>query len=208
MESTPVQTAKILKPAPAFTANAYHNGFKKISLSDYIGKYVVLFFYPLDFTFVCPTEIIAYSEKAAEFEKAGCSVIAASTDSVYSHMEYVKKPREDGGLGKMEIPIIGDTTLAISRAYGCLIEEEGIAFRATYIIDGKGILRHLSISDTPVGRNVDETLRLVQAFKYADEHGEVCPEKWTPGKKTMKTDHADPQTVDYWKNVHAAKGGN
>jgi len=200
--------AQVTKPAPQFSAAAYYNGITKVSLSDYKGKYVVLFFYPLDFTFVCPTEIISFSEKAEEFRKAGCEVIAASTDSVYSHMEYVQKPRAEGGLGKMNIPILADTTRSIATTYGCLKEDEGIAFRATYIIDGNGILRHLSINDLPVGRNVDEVLRLVQAFKFADENGDVCPEKWTPGSKTMKPTHDDPKTVEYWKSVHAAKGGN
>ena len=122
-------TAKVLKPAPHFEGKAYHNGIKNISLKDYAGKYVVLFWYPLDFTFVCPTEIIAFSDKAEEFEKLGCQVIGASTDSVFSHMEYTKKPRSAGGLGDMKIPLLADTTHKISKAYGCLIEEEGITFR-------------------------------------------------------------------------------
>ena len=202
-----VCTAKVLKPAPQFEGKAYHNSIKNISLKDYAGKYVVLFWYPLDFTLVCPTEIIAFSDKAEEFEKLGCQVIGASTDSVYAHMEYTKKPRSTGGLGDMKIPLLADPSLKISKSYGCLIEDEGITFRATYIIDKKGILRHISINDTPVGRNVDEVLRLVEAFQFADENGEVCPVGWKKGKKTLK---ADPTANNdaYWKEVHAKGGEN
>ena len=163
---------------------------------------MLLFFYPLDFTFVCPTEICQFSDKAAEFEKLGCQVIAASTDSHFSHKEYTKKDRKKGGLGPMAIPMIADTTTKISRDYGCLIEEEGIAFRATYIIDDKGIMRHVTIGDLPVGRNVDEYLRLVQAFKYTDEYGEVCPSKWTPGGATMVPDPDSKKTDEYWEKEH------
>merc|ERR1712088_1221050 len=184
-----IAEAKIGKPAPEFDCQALSNGeFKNVKLSDYRGKYVVLFFYPLDFTFVCPTEIIAFSEAASTFAKSGCAVIAASTDSCFSHLAWTEKPRKQGGLGEMKIPIIADTTHALSKAYGCLKEDEGIAFRGLYIIDGKGILRQITINDLPVGRSVDETLRLVQAFQFTDEHGEVCPAGWKPGKDTMKPD--------------------
>mmetsp|Transcript_11330 Transcript_11330/g.12948 ORF Transcript_11330/g.12948 Transcript_11330/m.12948 type:complete len:209 (-) Transcript_11330:132-758(-) len=206
MVEAQTSVAKVLKAAPHFEGKAYHNGIKNISLKDYQGKYVVLFWYPLDFTFVCPTEIIAFSDKAEEFEKLGCQVIGASTDSVFSHMEYCKKPRSEGGLGDMKIPLLADTTLKISTAYGCLIEEEGITFRATYIIDKKGVLRHMSINDTPVGRNVDEVLRLVEAFQFADENGEVCPANWKKGKKTLKADPTAKSNEAYWQEVHA-KGG-
>jgi len=173
--------ATIRNPAPLFEAEAWFNGFKQVKLSDYRGKYVVLFWYPLDFTFVCPTEIVQFSDRADEFRQLGCEVIAASTDSKFSHMEWTKKDRKKGGLGQMNIPIISDITKRISSTYGCLIKkggDEGVTFRATYIIDGKGILRHISISDLPVGRNVDEVVRLVKAFQYTDEFGEVCPASW------------------------------
>jgi len=181
--------AKIGQPAPAFNAQALVNGeFKNVQLSDYKGKYVVLFFYPLDFTFVCPTEIIAFSEGVEQFKKIGCEVIACSTDSVFSHLAWTNTPRKEGGLGSMKIPILADTNHQISKAYGCLKEDEGIAFRGLYIIDRNGTLRQITINDLPVGRSVDETLRLVQAFQFVDENGEVCPAGWKPGKDSMKAD--------------------
>ncbi|XP_043793982.1 peroxiredoxin 1 [Apis laboriosa] len=177
------------KPAPNFKGTAVVNGeFKDISLSDYNGKYLVLFFYPLDFTFVCPTEIIAFSDRADEFEQIGCKVIAASTDSHFSHLAWVNTPRKQGGLGEMNIPLLADKSSKIARDYGVLDEESGIPFRGLFIIDDKQNLRQVTINDLPVGRSVDETLRLVQAFQYTDKHGEVCPAGWKPGKKTMKPD--------------------
>lgn len=138
-----------------------------MKLSDYKGKYLVLFFYPLDFTFVCPTEIVQFSDKAKDFRATNCEVVGVSIDSQFTHMEYTKKDRKKGGLGKMEIPLVADISKKIATQYGCLIDhgdDEGVAYRATYIIDKEGILRHMSISDLPVGRNIDETLRLVKAF--------------------------------------------
>jgi alkyl hydroperoxide reductase subunit AhpC len=137
--------AQLRKLAPNFEAAAWFNGFKKVKLSDYKGKYVVLFFYPLDFTFVCPTEIVQFSDRAHEFRSINCEIIGASVDSQFSHMEYTKKDRKKGGLGKMDIPLIADVTKSIAKAYGCLIdhgEDAGVAYRATYIIDNHGILRH------------------------------------------------------------------
>eukprot|EP01017_Pseudomicrothorax_dubius_P012114 TRINITY_DN1477_c0_g1_i1.p1 TRINITY_DN1477_c0_g1~~TRINITY_DN1477_c0_g1_i1.p1 ORF type:complete len:226 (-),score=78.01 TRINITY_DN1477_c0_g1_i1:123-800(-) len=198
------QELAIRKPAPVFDGVAYFKGeFKNINLTQYAGKYVVLFFYPLDFTFVCPTEIIQFATKAAEFRANNCEVIGCSIDSHFSHMEYCKKSRADGGLGDIDIPLLADVTKSIGLAYNTIIPEEGIAFRSTYIIDGKGILRHISMNDTPVGRNVDEVLRLVQAFQYTDEYGEVCPASWRKGDKTMKTDHNDTKTKTYFQEVHA-----
>jgi len=182
-------TATVGKPAPDFKAMAVVNGqFKEVKLSDYKGKYVVLFFYPLDFTFVCPTEIIAFSDRVEEFRKIGCELVAASTDSHFSHYAWTNLPRKDGGLGKMNIPILADTNHAISKAYNVLIQDAGIALRGLFIIDGKGTLRQITVNDLPVGRDVDETLRLVQAFKFTDEHGEVCPAGWRPGSATIKPD--------------------
>jgi alkyl hydroperoxide reductase subunit AhpC len=163
-----------------------NGAFKKIKLSDFAGKYVVLFFYPLDFTFVCPTEIIAFSERVAEFRKLNCELIACSTDSEYSHLAWVEKPRKTGGLGEIKIPLLSDKTYEISRAYGILKEDEGVAFRGLFIIDGKGILRQMTLNDMPVGRSVDEVLRLLQAFQFVDEHGEVCPANWKPGAASIK----------------------
>ncbi|KAJ9468314.1 Thioredoxin peroxidase [Diplonema papillatum] len=185
--------AVVQKPAPAFKADALmpDGSFKEVSLSDYKGKYVVLFFYPLDFTFVCPTEITAYSDRYEEFQKIGCEVIAASVDSKFSHLAWTKQDRKKGGLGKMNIPILADITKQIAADYGALIldgGDQGVALRALYVIDAKGTLRQITINDLPVGRSVEETLRLVQAFQYSDEHGEVVPCNWKPGDKTMKAD--------------------
>lgn len=177
----------LTKPAPEFTTQAVVDGdFQEIKLSQYRGKYVVLFFYPLDFTFVCPTEIIAFSDRVEEFRNINCEVLAASTDSVFSHLAWVNTPRKIGGLGNMNIPLLEDKTHEIARKYGCLKEEEGIAFRGLFIIDDKGNLRQITINDLPVGRSVDETLRLVQAFQFTDKHGEVCPAGWKPGADTIK----------------------
>jgi len=184
-----VVKARISKPAPDFSAPAVVGGkFEDIRLSDYKGKYVVLFFYPLDFTFVCPTEIIAFNDRVAEFKKINTEVIAASVDSKFTHLAWINTPRAQGGLGNMDIPILSDMTRQISRDYGVLLEDEGHTLRGLFIIDDKGVLRQITMNDLPVGRSVDETLRLVQAFQYTDEHGEVCPANWTPGQDTMKPD--------------------
>uniref|UniRef100_A0A8R1Y5X9 thioredoxin-dependent peroxiredoxin n=2 Tax=Onchocerca TaxID=6281 RepID=A0A8R1Y5X9_ONCVO len=179
--------AFIGQPAPNFKTTAVVNGdFKEISLNQFKGKYVVLFFYPLDFTFVCPTEIIAFSDRISEFKKLDVAVMACSTDSHFSHLAWVNTDRKMGGLGQMNIPILADTNHAISKAYGVLKEDEGIAYRGLFIIDSKGILRQITVNDLPVGRSVDETLRLVQAFQFVDNHGEVCPANWQPGSETIK----------------------
>ena len=197
--SDPVK-ARVTLPAPAFSGMAWaDNQFKKISLADYSGKYVVLFFYPLDFTFVCPTEICAFNDAAAHFKETNAELIACSVDSHFSHMEYTKKARSDGGLGDMDIPMLSDLTKDISRDYGVLTPDGAISFRGTFIIDKTGILRHSSVNDLPVGRNPDETLRLVKAFQHVDEHGEVCPANWSPGKKAMDPNHASEKTQSYWK---------
>jgi alkyl hydroperoxide reductase subunit AhpC len=152
------------------------------------GKYLVLFFYPLDFTFVCPTEIIAFSDRVKEFRDKNCDVVACSVDSHFSHLAWTNTPRKQGGLGKMDIPLLSDLTKQISTDYGVLLEDQGISLRGLFIIDSKGILRQIIVNDLPVGRSVDEVLRLVQAYQFTDEHGEVCPAGWKPGKKTIKPD--------------------
>lgn len=183
---------KLTKPAPNFSGTAVVNGdFKDICLADYRGKYLVFFFYPLDFTFVCPTELIAFSERAEEFRSIGCEVVGCSTDSHFSHLAWINTPRKQGGLGNMKIPLLADKSGDISRRYGVLIEEDGIAFRGLFIIDDKGNLRQITINDLPVGRSVDEALRLVQAFQFTDKHGEVCPAGWKPGADTMKPNVSD-----------------
>ena len=201
--NTERQYAVVRKPAPAFNAQAFwQNKFQDISLEQFKGKYVVLFFYPLDFTFVCPTEIIQFADKHEDFGKINTQLIACSIDSVHSHRQWCQKDRKKGGLGPLEIPIIGDITKTIARDYGCLIEEgadAGIAFRATYIIDDKGVLRHASVNDLPVGRNADEIYRLVEAFQYTDKYGEVCPASWKPGKKTMVADPNSEKTAQFFE---------
>ena len=201
--NTERQYAVVRKPAPAFEAEAFwQDKFQKISLEQFKGKYVVLFFYPLDFTFVCPTEIIQFGDKHEDFAKINCQLIASSVDSVHSHRQWCMKDRKKGGLGAMHIPIIGDITKNIARDYGCLIEEggdAGVAFRATYIIDDKGVLRHASVNDLPVGRNADEIYRLVEAFQYTDKYGEVCPASWKPGKATMVPDPNSAKTEKFFE---------
>lgn len=180
------------KKAPAFSATAVvSKQFKDIKLEDYAGKYLVLFFYPLDFTFVCPTEIIAFSDRVDEFRQIQCEVIAVSCDSHFSHLAWTNLPRKDGGVGELNIPLLADKSGKIARAYGVLDEDSGIPFRGLFIIDDKQNLRQITVNDLPVGRSVDETLRLVQAFQYTDKHGEVCPANWRPGSKTMKPNPRD-----------------
>jgi alkyl hydroperoxide reductase subunit AhpC len=139
------------------------------------GKWLVLFFYPLDFTFVCPTEIRAFSDRFSEFEALGASVVAASVDSEFAHLAWTQQDKKAGGLGPMKIPILADITKRISRDYGVLLEDQGVALRGLFIIDPEGILRQITINDLPVGRSVDETLRLLQAFQFHAKHGEVSP---------------------------------
>lgn len=175
------------KPAPDFCRPAVVDGeFKDVKLSDYKGKWVVLFFYPMDFTFVCPTEIIAFSKRAEEFRKINCEVVAASCDSQFSHFAWINTPRKEGGLGEMNIPILADKDLSMARNYGVLVEDAGISLRGLFIIDPNGVLRQITINDLSVGRNVDEALRLVKAFQFVEKYGEVCPANWHEGETAMK----------------------
>ncbi|XP_060096635.1 peroxiredoxin-2 [Heteronotia binoei] len=179
--------AHIGKPAPNFSATAVVDGaFKEIKLSDYRGKYLVFFFYPLDFTFVCPTEITTFSDRVEEFRKINCEIIAASVDSQFTHLAWINTPRKEGGLGPTSIPLVADINHSIAQDYGVLKEDDGIAYRGLFIIDDKGIVRQITVNDLPVGRSADETLRLVQAFQFTDQHGEVCPAGWQPGGDTIK----------------------
>ncbi|XP_050074103.1 uncharacterized protein LOC126561817 isoform X2 [Anopheles maculipalpis] len=178
--------AVISRPAPEFEATAVVEGaFKKIKLSDYRGKYLVFFFYPLDFTFVCPTEILAFSDRVNEFKKLNTEVIAASIDSHFTHLAWINTPRKEGGLGRINIPLVSDITHSISKDYGVFLDDLGHTLRGLFIIDDRGVLRQITMNDLPVGRSVDETLRLVQAFQYTDKHGEVCPAGWKPGQDTI-----------------------
>ncbi|MSR53822.1 MAG: peroxiredoxin [Gemmataceae bacterium] len=182
--------AFVTKPAPDFSVTAVVNEeFKPVKLADYKGKYVVLFFYPLDFTFVCPTEIIAFSDKIDEFKKRGVEVLGCSIDSHFSHLAWIQKPRAEGGLGGLKYPLLADIKKDISRDYGVLLDD-GIALRGTFLIDKAGILRHALINDLPLGRNIDETIRMIDALQYFEQHGEVCPANWKPGALTIDTKNA------------------
>jgi peroxiredoxin (alkyl hydroperoxide reductase subunit C) len=195
------EVARVCQPAPDFTATAVVDGqFKEISLSDFRGKYVVLFFYPLDFTFVCPTEIVAFSDAIDEFEKRNVQVLGASIDSQFSHLAWIKIPRSQGGLGEIKFPLIADITKQISSDYGVLLEEEGVALRGLFLIDKEGVVRHLLINDLPLGRSTAEVLRMVDALQYFEEHGEVCPANWHMGGKTMVPD--PEKSKEYFQAVN------
>ena len=170
--------AKVGQKAPYWEAQglAPNGDFKEYKSTDFEGKWLVLFFYPLDFTFVCPTEIRGYDEHAAAFKEANCQVVGASTDSVFSHKAWTEQ-----SLGKLGIPLLADTSHEISRKFGVLIENKGIALRGTFIIDDKGTLRYSAVHDLNVGRSVEETLRVLQALQT----GEKCPVGWKPGQKTL-----------------------
>ncbi|CCW65611.1 unnamed protein product [Phytomonas sp. EM1] len=188
-----IGNAKLNHPAPGFNEMALMpNGtFQKVSLSSYKGKWVVLFFYPMDFTFVCPTEICQFSDSFKEFKEIGCEVIACSMDSEYSHLAWVNTDRKKGGLGPVTFPILADKTKSIMTDYGVLKEDDGISYRGVFIIDPNGNLRQFTVNDNPVGRSVDEVLRLVKAFQFVERHGEVCPANWKPGSTTIKPNPKD-----------------
>ena len=179
----------VQKQAPTFKADAVINGeFGTVDLSNLRGKWVVLFFYPLDFTFVCPTEITAFSDASERFKKLNAEVIGVSVDSKYSHLAWVNTPRGDGGLGPLKIPLVADMTKAISRDYGVLIEADGTALRGLFVIDPDGRVAYQVVHDLNIGRNVGEVVRVLEALQYSKEHGEVCPANWTPGEDGMKED--------------------
>lgn len=177
----------VTKPAPDFKANAVmpDGSFKEMSLSDYRGKYVLLFFYPLDFTFVCPTEIIAFSDRASEFEAAGVQIVGVSVDSHYSHLAWRNTPRDQGGLGNIQYPLVADLSKQIARDYDVLLGDT-VALRGLFLIDKEGVVRHQVVNDLPLGRSVDEALRMVQALQYFEQNGEVCPANWKEGARTIK----------------------
>ncbi len=183
--------AQVQKEAPDFTAAAVINRtiVNDYKLSSNRGQYVVLFFYPLDFTFVCPTEIIAFSDRIAEFEKRNCQVIGVSVDSQYSHLAWINTPRQEGGLGELKYPLVADLTKKISADYGVLLES-GVSLRGLFVIDKEGIIRAITIHDLPLGRSVDETLRVLDALQHYEKHGEVCPANWKPGEASIDTKNA------------------
>ncbi|KAJ1655634.1 cTPxI [Dispira simplex] len=194
----PIQMAKlhslVQKRAPEWTAQTVVNGeIKPVSLADYKGKYVVMVFYPMDFTFVCPTELIAFSDRVAEFEKLNAQVLGVSVDSEFSHLAWTNLPRNKGGLGDMKIPLVSDLKKSISKDYGVLLENSGVALRGLFIIDPQGNVRIQHVNDLPIGRNVDEALRLIEAIQFYEKHGEVCPANWSKGGKTIKPSPKDSQ---------------
>lgn len=176
------------KKAPDFKATAVVNGsdFKEVKLSDYQGKYVVMFFYPLDFTFVCPTELHAFQEKLDTFKKLNCEVLGVSIDSQFSHLAWLNTPRSEGGIKGVTYPVIADIHKTISRDYDVLIPEAGIALRGTFLIDKNGVVQQQTINNLPLGRSVDEMIRLLEALQYTETHGEVCPANWKKGETAMK----------------------
>ncbi len=193
----------VAKKAPLFTSPAVLNGtevIKDFSLEDYIGKQeIILFFYPKDFTFVCPTEILAFQELLPEFEKRNVAVIGVSTDTHNSHLAWLHTPKKQGGIQGVTYPLVADASKTIASNYGVLggdwdydekgelfFEGEPLAFRGTFLIDKQGIVRHEYINYLPLGRNIDDTLRIVDAWQFVEEHGEVCPANWQQGKDTMK----------------------
>ena len=179
----------VTKEAPEFKAQAVmpDGSFKEVSLSDYRGQYTVLFFYPLDFTFDCPTEIIAFSDRVKEFEALGVQLLGVSIDSHFSHLAWRNTPRAQGGIGQIDYPLVADLNKDIARDYDVLLPG-GIALRGLFLIDKDGVVRHQVVNDLPLGRSVDETLRMVQALQYFETNGEVCPADWKEGARTIKAD--------------------
>ena len=190
----------VSKSAPDFEAQAVmpDGSFKQIKLSDYKGKYVVLFFYPLDFTFVCPTEIIAFSDKQGDFEKRNTQVLGVSIDSHFSHLAWRNTDRKVGGLGEIKYPLVADLNKQISKDYDVLADM-GISFRGLFLIDKEGVVQHQLINNLPLGRNIDEALRIVDALQFHENNGEVCPANWSQGSDGMKP---DPKGSQEYFNKH------
>jgi len=188
------------KTAPDFTADVLVNGeIKKLNLhKDFAGKWKVLYFYPLDFTFVCPTEITAFEDNLSKFKELNCEVIACSVDSAFSHLAWTQVERNKGGLGKMTHPMVADITKNIARDYEVLAND-AVALRGVFVIDDKNVVQTATVNNLSVGRNVEEVLRTVEAYQYTAKNGEVCPAGWTKGKATMKPDPKGSQ--DYFKTV-------
>jgi peroxiredoxin (alkyl hydroperoxide reductase subunit C) len=189
--------------APDFSAvtvmadGTINEGF---NLTDYLdGDYGLIFFYPLDFTFVCPSEIIAFSNRVSQFEKLGCKVIGVSVDSQFSHHAWRNTDPKDGGIGPINFPLVADLTKQISSDYGVLLDN-AVALRGTFLIDKNGNIRHYVINDLPLGRNVDESIRMVEALQFHEEHGEVCPAGWNKGDEGMK---ANAEGVASYLKGHA-----
>lgn len=178
----------VTQQAPDFTADAVmpDNSFGQITLSSLQGKNVILFFYPLDFTFVCPSEILAFDKKLDEFKKRNCEVVGVSVDSKFTHLAWKKTPLDEGGIGNIQYPLVQDLNKNIARSYGILFNDS-VALRGLFLIDTKGVVRHAVINDLPLGRNVAEALRMVDALQFVETHGDqVCPANWQEGEEAMK----------------------
>lgn len=176
------------KPAPSFRAKAVINGkiVGDFSLSHYLGQYVVFFFYPLDFTYVCPTEIVSFQEAQAAMEKRGAQVVGCSVDSAHAHLAWGSLPPHMGGIEGVTFPLVSDLTKSIASAYDVLKEDEGIAYRGLFIIDKEGVIRHQLVNDLPLGRSVDEVIRTLDALIFCETSGDVCPANWKSGAKALK----------------------
>jgi peroxiredoxin 2/4 len=176
----------VTKEAPDFTAQAVmpDNSLGELTLSKYRGKYVLLFFYPLDFTFVCPSEIIAFDRAVAEFRSRNCEVIGVSVDSRYTHLAWKNTPVNQGGIGPVQYPLVADLNKSIARAYGVLLDES-VALRGLFLIDQTGVVRHALVNDLPLGRSVGEALRMLEALQFFEQHGDVCPANWRRGDDGM-----------------------
>ena len=192
IETSSDRYSLVRQPAPSFSTNAIIDQSITTYSSELLkGKYWLIFFYPLDFTFVCPTELISFSDRIKEFTDIQCEVIGCSVDSEYAHLAWIKTPRNEGGLGELKFPLLADVNRSISTSFGALLEKDGVSLRASFIIDPKGIVRHASFNDLPFGRSVDESLRLIHAIQSYDKHGEMCPANWQKGDKTVKVNTKD-----------------
>ena len=178
----------VSRPAPEFRTTAVmpDKSFDELSLSDYRGDYLILFFYPLDFSFVCPTEIIAFSEAFDQFDALGAAVLGCSVDSPYAHLAWMETPRTQGGLGSIRFPLLSDLDKTISASYGVLLPHRGTALRGLFLIDRAGIVQHELVNNAPLGRNVAEALRTLRELQFVEQHGEVCPANWDPGDAGIK----------------------
>ena len=195
----------VQQAAPVFKAQAVmpDGSFKQVGLEDYKGKYVLLFFWPLDFTFVCPTEIIAFSDREGDFSKLNVQILGVSVDSHFTHLAWRNTARTEGGLGTIAYPLVADLNKEISKAYDVLLAG-GIALRGLFLIDKTGVVRHQVVNDLPLGRSVDEALRMVKALQYFETNGEVCPANWQEGSRSIKPTVTDSKK--FFNAEYAAKG--
>ena len=195
-------TTLVTREAPDFTAQAVlaDNSFAEITLSKFRGKYVILFFYPLDFTFVCPSEILAFNSRVADFRAKNCEVLGVSVDSRFTHLAWKNTPVENGGIGNIQYPLVEDLTKSIARSYGILFNES-VALRGLFLIDTRGVVRHAVINDLPLGRSVKEALRILDALQFVETHGDqVCPADWQEGEEAMQPSKAG--VADYLAKKH------